>query len=132
MSLPCCEFRGGLLSEIKKCILVVEDDSDLRSTIQEVLEMEGFRVLTAKNGQDALDLLESQAESPALVLLDMMMPVMNGAECLNALRARPRFSKLPVFVISAGGQKAAHPMANGFIKKPVDIDKLIEVARLNS
>ena len=62
----------------RRPVIIVEDDDDIRDTFREVLESEGYHVLTAANGRVALDLLEGMRDVPCLVLLDLMMPIMNG------------------------------------------------------
>lgn len=81
-------------------ILVVEDDSDIRETLQQVLELEGYRVATAANGHEGLAALET-GERPSLILLDLMMPVMSGAEMLDHLRTDERLADIPVVVVTA-------------------------------
>src|SRR5690606_28206772 len=83
-----------------KTILVVEDDADIREVLREVLEVEGFTVRTADNGKVGLEALE-EIGRPCLILLDLMMPVMNGLEFLAALRARSAPRSPPVVIVSA-------------------------------
>ena len=86
-------------------IYVVEDDVDLRESIKELLEMEGFSVLTAGNGREGLNLIERDGE-PCLILLDMMMPVMNGWEFLEALQRdrRTPLAQTQVAVVTAAAE----------------------------
>ena len=108
-------------------ILVVEDDPDIRETLRDVLEIEGYEVTTAEHGKDALDKLARMAR-PCLVLLDLMMPVMSGAEFLAVLRKDEVLSTLPVVVVSAWPKEAAKVRdAQGFVKKPVDLDALLRL-----
>jgi CheY-like chemotaxis protein len=79
-------------------ILVVEDDTDLRDCVREELEDSGYRVTTAGNGREGLDLLD-RGDRPCLILLDLMMPVMTGYEFLAELRGRD--ADIPVVVMSA-------------------------------
>jgi CheY-like chemotaxis protein len=105
-------------------ILVVEDNDDVRDMMAITLELEGHRVLTAANGRQALALLESGVD-PALILMDLMMPVMNGWELRSALQRDPRFKDIPVVVISAtGGEIGTHA---AFLPKPIDVDTLLNV-----
>ena len=84
-------------------ILVVEDDEDLLSLITKKLTVEGFKVMAAATGQQALDYLAKQ--KPALVLLDMLLPGMNGLELLKLKNADPNIAAIPVIVISNLGSK---------------------------
>src|SRR3989442_228935 len=83
-----------------KEILIVEDDPDIRESLQVVLETEGYNARTAANGKEGVAALES-LEHPCLVLLDLMMPVMNGWEFLAVQRNDERLNKVPVVVVSA-------------------------------
>jgi CheY-like chemotaxis protein len=91
------------LTESNRTILVVDDDRDIRETLSEILRDEGYRVATAANGSEALKLLRSLAAAPALVLLDLMMPVMDGYRFLEERGKDPALASIPVAVISAGG-----------------------------
>jgi CheY-like chemotaxis protein len=84
-----------------KKILIVEDDKELRDFYTELLTTEGFSVTTAENGQLGLDAVTSQ--KPDLVLLDLMMPVMDGKTMLHTIREMPEFKTTPVIVLSNAG-----------------------------
>lgn len=107
-----------------KTILLVEDDTDIRMTLKEVLELEGYNVVPASNGRDAIELLGS-IERPCLILLDLMMPVMNGWEFLEAQRGSDVLATIPVVVVSAAGDKAKSTKAQGFVKKPIEVEALL-------
>ena len=112
-------------------ILVVDDDADIRDTLRDALEFEGYAVSVAANGRDAWETLRSPA-LPALILLDLMMPVMNGAEFLGLLRADDRLRKVPVVVVTALGSVAPTVKAEsqGYLPKPLELERLLEtVAR---
>ena len=112
----------------EKTVLVIEDDLDIRDAIQEILQDEGYSVFTADNGAAALDAL-GRIPRPGLVLLDLMMPEMDGHQFLELLRADPRFTTVPVVVVSAG--ITVVPSIAGYIKKPFDTEVLVEtVGRL--
>ena len=114
-------------------ICVVEDDPDIRETLQALLELEGYRVVTAANGLEALRLLDRIKGSglPALVLLDLMMPVMNGSDFVAAARRLYSTTELPIIVLSAIAEQAkvfATQLA-GILRKPVHVDYLLETVR---
>jgi len=108
-------------------VMIVEDDRDTREMLERFLELEGFEVRTAANGQLALDALQADG-MPCVILLDLMMPVMNGWEFRAELDADPHLKNLPVVVISAAGREvleSAHAAA--YLPKPIDIDALLDV-----
>ena len=108
-------------------ILVVEDNDDVRDMMAITLELEGHRVFTAANGRQALVLLESGID-PRLILMDLMMPVMNGWQLRAALQEDPRFKDIPVVVISATGLDTVAQLDAGmYLPKPIDIDTLLDV-----
>ena len=112
-------------------ILVVDDDDDIREVMQELLAAEGFQVDGAKDGIDALGKLEAAA-APPLILLDMMMPRMDGEAFLNALRARPALANALVVVISgntAARETAGNFQAAGCLVKPFELDELLGLVR---
>lgn len=110
----------------KNPVLVVDDDADIRMVLTDVLEAEGFEPFEAENGQQALETLE-QIPRPCLVLLDLMMPVMDGWDFLEAWRSEPRSHEVPVVVISAGYQQQGLPPLDvqAYMTKPFDIDRLV-------
>lgn len=105
-------------------ILIVEDDPDILEIIHYILESEGFSVVTARNGKEALETLE-KIEPPNLILLDLMMPVMSGEEFLRVWNASPK-KRSPILILSAGNVPSL-PGVSGFVKKPIDLDSLIKV-----
>ncbi|WP_242335366.1 MULTISPECIES: response regulator [Anaeromyxobacter] len=114
-------------------VLVVDDDPDILDAICDILEGEGYRVARARHGVEALERVE--AEKPAIILLDLMMPVMDGLAFAQALRERPGRAEIPIVVISADGnpQRAASVGAAGYLAKPFDIDALLaQVAQMTS
>jgi CheY-like chemotaxis protein len=110
---------------ITPLVLVVDDDPDILEAICDILEGEGYRVARARHGLEAL--LRVEAERPALILLDLMMPVMDGVAFSHELRLRPAVRDVPIVVISADGnrQRAASVGATGYLAKPFDIDSLL-------
>ena len=110
-------------------ILIVEDDADLREMMAQLLTLEGFRTSTAANGREALEYL-SQGDKPDVILLDLMMPVMDGWEFRRQQQADAALSTVPVIVLSALDQaRSADVSAVAFLKKPLDFDRLLELVR---
>ena len=107
-------------------VMVVEDDADIRALVAEVLEDDGHHVLQAANGQEALDLLRGGA-SPALILLDMMMPVLSGAELLELMQDDRALSGFPVVVVSAFANEGNAKGVARFVRKPVSASTLREL-----
>jgi CheY-like chemotaxis protein len=106
--------------------MIVEDDRDTREMLGHFLELEGFEVRTAANGQIALNSLHEEGD-PSVILLDLMMPVMNGWQFREEQRRHPRFSRIPVVVLTAAGPREEIPAisADGWLSKPVDFDRLL-------
>ncbi len=128
-------------TETRDClVLVVEDDDDTRDSLEELLGQAGYGVLAAANGAAALSLLRAapQARTPPcdLVILDLMMPVMNGWDFRAKQRADPALAEIPVLLMSAGGHIASvsdELEAADYISKPVEVpDFLDKVARLRT
>jgi len=110
-----------------KYILIVDDDDDIRLALAEVLEDEGYQVKTAANGNEALALLRS-SESPCMILLDLMMPVMDGWAFREHQLKDPALADIPVYVISAAGNVAGAPVPKDrFIPKPIMLDHLLSL-----
>ena len=107
-------------------VMIVEDDRDTREMLGRFLELEGFEVRTAANGQLALEALQQEVE-PCVILLDLMMPVMNGWQFREQQVRDPRFSRIPVVVVTAAGPREDIPeiTADGWLSKPVDFDRLL-------
>lgn len=104
-----------------KNILIVEDDEDIREILRLVIELEGYVVHTASNGQEGLEAL-AKIETPCLILLDLMMPVMDGWAFAEALEKDKLLTKIPFVIVSAFGENASNiKKARGTIKKPVDL-----------
>lgn len=109
-------------------ILIVEDDVDIRETLAEILEYEGFDVVPTANGDEALEQLEAGLR-PGLILLDLMMPGTNGWGVAGQLRQVPALARIPVVVISGVHdleQQAATLGAAGCLIKPVEVERLLE------
>jgi CheY-like chemotaxis protein len=110
-------------------VLIVEDDDDLREMMAHMLTIEGFDASTVANGREALEYLQ-HAVRPHVILLDLMMPVMDGWEFRRQQKADPDLAPVPVIVLSALDQsRAATVDAAAFLKKPLDFDRLLELVR---
>ena len=105
-------------------ILVVEDDDDIRDVIGDVLEAGGYDVIPAGNGKQAIDYLVCAGDPPALILLDLMMPIVNGWECLRAIKRHRRSSSIPVIVMTSVGRDRP-PGVDAVLKKPFRIADLL-------
>jgi len=117
-------------SAVAHCpILIVEDDADLREMMAQLLTLEGYRANAVANGREALEYL-NQGDKPDVILLDLMMPVMDGWEFRRQQQADAKLSNVPVIVLSALDQnRAADVNAVAFLKKPLDFDRLLELVR---
>jgi CheY-like chemotaxis protein len=111
--------------------LVVDDDVDIRESLVELLQGEGYLAVGAANGAEALDLLRRQRSS--VILLDLMMPVMDGFQFRREQLGDPALSDIPVVLVSAGGggeQAALQLGVLGCVKKPLDVPQLLRMIRL--
>jgi CheY-like chemotaxis protein len=111
-----------------RVVMIVEDDPDVRETIAEILVDAAYQPLLASNGKEALEHLRSAAPKPCVILLDIMMPVMNGWEFRAQQRSEAGLSAIPVVVITAhaDASRAATEMeAAGFLRKPVKLESLL-------
>jgi len=124
--------RDAMLSG--KTILVVDDDMRNLFALSKILSERGMNVIKAEDGKRALDLLEMEPVVD-LVLLDVMMPVMDGYQTARAIRARARFNNLPIIALTAKAMKDDRDKciaagANDYLSKPVDVDRLLSMLRV--
>ena len=113
-------------------ILIVEDDIDIRESLGELLEDRGYTVLLAGTGVEALQELARAQALPAVILLDLMMPVMDGWQFRAEQRKREAWQSIPVVVISAHDQGRANTEAIGafaYLRKPLNINQLLQVVQ---
>ena len=113
-----------------KTVLVVDDEYDIINTLEMVLSMEGYLVRTAFHGREALELLGATTTLPDIVLVDAMMPVMDGYRFIEALRADPRTHALPVILMSAAQPdpvEQGRGTWNAFVRKPFDLARLLSL-----
>jgi CheY-like chemotaxis protein len=113
----------------KRVVLVVDDEPDARDLLAEVLEDASFMVLRAANGAEALQMLAAHRGRCDVILLDLMMPVMNGWDFRRKQKQTPDLAGIPVLLMSAGGRIAAvrdDLDAAGYVTKPVEITDLLQ------
>lgn len=116
-----------MIPQGKRPLLVVEDDLDVRDALAQVLSEEGYAVVTARDGVEALELLADPRSQFCLIILDVLMPRLDGAQFLDQARASLR--RTPVLLFSAGQispDLLSHPCVVGIIPKPVDVPSLLE------
>ena len=117
-------------------VLVVDDDQGLQETLEAMLTLEGYRVVVASDGQEALDKLgdgQSDGGLPHVILLDVVMPRMDGYAFAEELERRGLRSRLPIVLLTADAraeEKAARVGAEAFVEKPFEIDELLEKVAL--
>jgi len=112
-----------------KTVLLVEDDADIRDSLQDILEDEGFDVIPPANGKQAIDFLTLNEPAGAdLVILDLLMPMVSGWEVLEKMTGDTKLNDIPVLVLSA----AAAPKperAQGFVRKPFSLEAFVTKVR---
>ena len=112
-------------------VLIVEDDEDIRVDLAHMLANRGYATSTARNGVEALDELRGSSP-PSLIILDLMMPTMDGWQLRDALRADPALTAIPVVLVSGAGDLAAAAEAVGavaYLAKPFRIASLVDLVR---
>jgi CheY-like chemotaxis protein len=115
---------ASLRSKVRPLVLVVDDDYDISEALADALTLLGFRVATAANGAAALAWLERAVELPSAIVLDLMMPVMDGEELGHLLQADARFAPIPIVVLTARSHPeliAADLHARAVLTKPVHL-----------
>jgi CheY-like chemotaxis protein len=112
-------------------VLVVDDDLDIREALTETLQDRGFAVRAAANGREALNLVRALVVPPAMILLDLMMPVMDGYEFLAARKAEPALESIPVAVITAGYGVDRNRLGDQVpvLRKPVDVEEIVRALK---
>jgi CheY-like chemotaxis protein len=109
-------------------VFVIEDDADTREMLGQVLEIEGYDVVSAGDGQDALRRLRAEP-TPSVILLDLMMPGMNGWQFRDEQRRDPTLAAIPVVVLSGDDgveRKASALGVSGYLRKPIDLGTLLD------
>jgi CheY-like chemotaxis protein len=118
-----------------KVVMLVEDDDETREALASILEDADYRVLRAANGAAAWSLLQDHGAVCDIILLDLMMPVMNGWDFRRLQKRRAALANIPVVLMSAGAQIAFDVEdldAAGYVSKPVEIDDLLEKVERHS
>ena len=123
------EFFGFKKKADKTKILVIDDEPNIVQTLQDRLEMNEYKVSTANNGMEGLEVFER--ERPDVILLDVIMPIMDGLEMLEALRKRPDGQDVSIIMLTARSQTQDIARANAcgiddYIVKPFDLSELLE------
>jgi two-component system, chemotaxis family, chemotaxis protein CheY len=113
-----------------KTVLLVDDDQAILEMMRDVLEIEGYRVAVAKNGQDAITQLRTLDDKPSLIVLDLMMPILNGWEFLDFQRSQTQFSKIPIVICSAYFESAKSIKPSAVVPKPVQLEPLLSAVKL--
>jgi CheY-like chemotaxis protein len=109
---------------VKHTVLIVEDEAGLRDLMCEALELSGYAVVGASNGKEALDALAG-IEHVCLVVLDLLMPVMNGWDFYTEIQSRPTFAEVPVIVHTSEAGQA--PSGTRVLQKPIKLERLLAV-----
>jgi CheY-like chemotaxis protein len=115
-------------ADCSRTVLIVEDDADVRTALAEVLEDVNYKPLRAENGAAALEELRTARSTPCVILLDLMMPVMDGQAFRAEQQKDPALRSIPVVVLSAHADAtttATQMEAHGFLKKPIDLSELL-------
>ncbi|HEY0712465.1 MAG TPA: response regulator [Polyangia bacterium] len=109
-------------------VLIVDDDEGIRAALSQALADEGYPVLAAEHGAEALDVLRTSEPRPCLILLDMMMPVMDGRQFIERKLTDPSLRDVPVVVVTADGRavkNASELAAADVLAKPISLDQLL-------
>ena len=123
---------GSSAAAVRRTVLVVDDDPDTLDAIATIIEDAGYDVMRAGNGREALQELKDSQGRCDLILLDLLMPVMNGWDFRRRQRETPAFADIPVFLMSAGAHLAVvreELQASGSVAKPVDEEEILDVVR---
>jgi CheY-like chemotaxis protein len=119
---------------VNKSVLLVDDDARNIFALSSVLERRGMKVLTATTGNEAITLLDSESD-PAIVLMDIMMPEMDGYQTIAKIRENPAYRRLPIIALTAKAmkgdrEKCLEAGASDYLAKPVNTDQLLSALRM--
>jgi CheY-like chemotaxis protein len=118
-------YAVNAISPDKRAVLVIDDDADARDALASLLEREGYRAAQVENGQQALEHLQVSHQQPAVILLDLDMPVMDGRQFLA--RPQTRGSVRPIVIVITGQDPRIVPGAVAVFRKPVQLDQLLRL-----
>jgi len=124
-SSPECPYEKSMSK--RRTILVAEDHADSREAVRALLEAVGYRVRVAVNGREAID--SATADPPDLILMDIMMPEVDGLEATRALRARSQTRHVPIIAVTAmgaSGEISREAGCNGHVAKPIDVPRFLD------
>jgi CheY-like chemotaxis protein len=110
-------------------VMIVDDERDIRDTLEEFFRDEGFDVATAANGAEALEQLSKGDDLPGTVLLDLIMPVLGGVEVYARMQADDRLRRVPVIISTSDPSRA--PSGVLIMKKPIDLNRLLVAVKQN-
>ena len=115
------------MEKTEKTLLLVEDTEDNRFMMRRLLEMEGYRVVEARNGEEAVKVAKD--EKPALILMDLSLPIIDGLAATKLIRRMPEFKDVPIIAVSAHDiadfqEEALTAGCNRYITKPIDFGEL--------
>jgi len=112
----------------QKTVLLAEDDLEIRDILQDLLEAEGYDVVPASHGRQALEFLQGAEKLPDLVVLDLMMPLVDGHQVLDTMKSDPALAPIPVVVLSAVARE--RPVgAAAFLRKPIPLQKFFDTIK---
>ena len=131
---PALHLQRRLRTEEDATILLVEDDNSARDALLEILNRAGYSVLPAENGKCALDSVEATGATPALILLDLAMPVMDGVAFLSQVPRYANLASVPVIVMSGDSRafrlRAEQPAnVTAVLSKPIDLSRMMELVK---
>ena len=106
----------------KRTVLIVDDEADIRDSLTDALADEGYQVISAANGREALRLLPD-VPRPCAIILDIIMPVMSGTDFYRELRADPKLADIPVLISTSNPSRA--PGSLPIVKKPINLERLL-------
>jgi two-component system response regulator MprA len=118
------------MNEKRECVLIVEDDPDIRSALSALIASAGYPTLEAEHGREALDQLSSERSRVCLILLDLFMPDMDGWAFRAEQSSDPEIAGIPVVVVSADAEAARRAVTPGVVAamtKPVDFERLLRI-----
>ena len=118
------------MQETTKSILVIDDDHNTRASIREQLEAEGYSVFSAANGEQGMEVLR-RFKPPGLILVDLIMPIMDGNAFIAAIEDDPKLSKIPVVIITAFPEKGWPPGTKAVVQKPINNDALLSTVKMH-